>query len=193
MNERTMDGPGEAAATVAFLRRHAPFDGMNSEDVAFLAERLRPIRFPAGEAVIDPDAGPAEWFYVLQEGRIVGEDHGEGEPLAGSAWELSEGDSFPIAALVENRPVRNVQRADEDAVCLFTNRESFDELRRRSDIFDEFCSSRLSGLLSKVNRQVQAEAVRDLGDSSLNIALSERPLRPPVTASPSTRSPRSCA
>ena len=87
---------------------------------------------------------------------------------------------------MENRPVRNVQRADEDAVCLFTNRESFDELRRRSDIFDEFCSSRLSGLLSKVNRQVQAEAVRDLGDSSLNIALSERPLRPPVTASPTT-------
>ena len=33
--------------TSAFLRRHAPYDRMKSEHVAFLVERLRPIRSTA--------------------------------------------------------------------------------------------------------------------------------------------------
>lgn len=175
----------ETEAIRDFLAGHAPFDRMAGEDVAFLAERLRPIRFRAGEAVTDPDAGPAEWFYVVREGRIVGEDQGEDESASGNAWELVEGECFPVAALVENRPVRAAQRAETDILCLTMPRAEFNALRERSAVFDAFCSNRLKGLVEQVSRQVRAEAARDLGgDSSLNVPLAERKLRPPLTAAP---------
>jgi CBS domain-containing protein len=54
-------------------------------------------------------------------------------------------------------------------------------------VFDAFCTHRLGGPLEQVARQVQAEAVRDLGgDTSLNIALGEKTLRAPLTCSPDT-------
>jgi CBS domain-containing protein len=177
----------ERDETLDFLRQHAPYDRMKREDLEFLADRLKPIRFRPGEAVTDPEAGPAEWYYILREGRVVGEDQGEDERLSGNAWELVPGEGFPIGALVANRPVRNVQRADEEVVCLTMDRAAFDALRERSAVFAEFCTHRLGGLLEKVNRQVRAEAVRDLGgDSSLNIALSEKTLRAPLTSEPGT-------
>lgn len=173
--------------TLAFLRQHAPYDAMRPEHLDFLADHLKPIRFRAGEAVTDPDAGPAEWFYILRDGRIVGEDQGEDERVSGNAWELVPGECFPIGALVANRPVRNVQRAEEDVICLTMDRASFEDLRAQSAVFAEFCSHRLGGLLEKVNRQVRAEAVRELGgDSSLNITLSDKQLRAPLTCTPDT-------
>lgn len=175
----------------AFLRRHPPFDRMKAEDLDFLRARLRPIRFHAGEAITDPDAGPAEWFYVLRSGRITGEvrdaEIGEDERLSGNAWELVEGECFPIGALVEARPVRTSHRAETEVACLTMERAAFDDLRARSAAFGAFCSSRLAGLMQQAGRQAQAEAAQDLGgDSSLNVALSERTLRPPQTVPPET-------
>jgi CBS domain-containing protein len=178
------DAASESGSIRDFLRQHPPFDGMRPDDLDFLAARLRPLRFGDGEAITDPDAGPAEWFYILREGRIVGEEQGEDERISGNAWELVPGECFPIGALVDGRPVRNVQRAEGEAVCLAMDRESFQALRERSRAFDDFTLHRLSGLVEQSRRQAQAEAVRDLGDTSLNIAIHERPLRPPLTCGP---------
>ena len=164
-----------------FLRGHAPFDGMEAEHLAFLTGRLKPVRFADGDAVTDPTAGPAEWFYVLREGRIAGEGapDGDGDP------EIAPGDCFPIGALVANRPVREVRRAVGDVTCLTMNRAAFDELRELSDAFGEHCAHRLSGLIRKSHREVQVKAARSLGgDSSLDLRLSEKRLREPVTATP---------
>jgi CBS domain-containing protein len=178
-----MDGDADAGDTIAFLRDHAPFDRMRPEHLGFLAERLRPIRFAAGDAVTDPEAGPAEWFYILREGRILAEDQDE----AGGGWDLGPGDCFPIGALAANRPVGAVQRAEADVVCLTMNRAAFEELRGLSAAFNDYCSNRLAGLVEKVGRQVRADAARDLGsDRSLDLPLSERSFRPPRTASPDT-------
>lgn len=175
------------AETRDFLRQHPPYDRMRGEHVDFLVAHLRPIRFADGEAVTDPAAGPAEWFYILQTGLIVGEDQGEDERIEGNAWELVPGECFPIGALVNARPVRNIQRAVGEVVCLAMPRAAFDELRGLSAGFNEFCSHRLSGLLEQVKRQVQAEAARDLGeDSSLNVSLAQKALRAPMTAAPET-------
>lgn len=173
-----------AEDTGAFLRRHAPYDRMKPEHVAFLVERLRPIRFGAGEAVTDPQAGPAEWFYILREGRIRGED--ADETPDGEAWDLAEGDCFPIGALSENRPVRHAQRAEGAAVCLTMERAAFEKLRDLSPVFAAHCASRLSGLMGQAARQAQAEAARDLGEGALTLPFTERVLRPPVTTPPET-------
>lgn len=172
------DEPRTDAA--GFLRKHAPFDQMAAEDVEFLSARLRPIAFPAGEVITEPEAGPAQWFYVLREGRIIGRDRGAGK----SDWELVEGDCFPLGALADERPVHSDRRAETDVVCLAMDRGGFEELRARSDIFAEFCASRVAGLVRQADREAEAE--RNLGDGSLNVPLSARTLPPPVTAGPRT-------
>ena len=73
----------ENFSTSDFLRNHAPYDRMQNEHLAFLAEQLKPIRFQDGETVTDPAAGPAEWFYILASGIIIGTDPGESD--AGAA------------------------------------------------------------------------------------------------------------
>jgi CBS domain-containing protein len=174
--------PEDAGATRAFLLSHPPFNRMEAQHLDFVLDRLRPIRFASGEAVTDPQAGPAEWFYILKNGRIIAEEQGEDERLSGNAWEIVPGECFPIGALVENRPVRNVQRAEGDIVCLTMDKGSFETLRERSATFNDFCVHRLGGLADRARERVQAQAVRNLGgDTSLNIALRERPLRTPIT------------
>ncbi|CAN5713865.1 DUF294 nucleotidyltransferase-like domain-containing protein [soil metagenome] len=170
-----------------FLARHAPFDRMAAGDLDFLVERLKPIRFSSGEAVTDPDAGPAEWFYILRHGRIIGMEQGEDERISGNAWELVPGECFPLGALDEGRPVHNAQRAEGEVECLTMAKADFAALRGRSGPFDAFCSQRLGGLLARSARQVRAEAVRELaGDASLNLSLGQRPLRAPLTCPPET-------
>ncbi len=163
-----------------FLRRHAPFDRMAIEDVDFLAARLKPIHFPAGEVITEPEAGPAQWFYVVREGRIVGRDREPDAPV----WALVEGDCFPLGALAEERPVHSDRRAETDAVCLAMDRAGFEELRKRSDVFTEFCASRVAGLVRQADRAAEAE--RDFGEGSLTVPLSARSFPRPVTARPET-------
>lgn len=168
--------------TADFLRRHAPFDRMATEDVAFLAARLQPVSFAAGEPVTDPAAGPAQWFYVLREGGIGGRDRSAGG--AAVEWELVEGDCFPLGALVGERPVHSYRIAATDVVCLAMPRADFEALRERSAVFDEFCANRLAGLMRQADREMRAEAARDLGDGALDMALSARPLPAPVAVRP---------
>lgn len=182
-----MEPADDREATLGFLREHAPFSRMKQADLEFLVDRLRPVSFGDGEAVTDPDAGPVEWFYILRKGVIVGDEQGGDRRLSGSTWELLPGECFPLAALAEGRPVRNAQRARGEVICLTMDRASFRELRARSPVFDEFCLGRAGGLVEQARHQVQAEAARDLGgDTSLNFALREKRLRPPLTCSPET-------
>lgn len=184
-HEHVMPGSED---TLAFLKEHAPFDRMKPEHLAFLAEHLRPIRFSDGDIVTNPEAGPAEWFYVLQDGILWIDDQGAGNGTrVEGTYELSPGECFPIGALVDNRPVLQIQRAGSPVVCLTMNRALFNELREISQVFGEFCTSRLTGLIEKSNRNVQARKARDLGDdSSLNVRLSSKKLNVPQTVIPDT-------
>jgi CBS domain-containing protein len=173
---------GEA---VAFLAQHPPYDRMEPAHLDYLLSKLRRVTFSDGEAITDPSAGPAEWFYIVQSGLVIGEKSEEDEAISGNAFELIPGECFPIGALVARRPIRNVQRASGDVVCLTMRRSEFDQLRALSPVFSDYCTHRLSGLIEKVNRKVRAEAAQDLGDdSSLNVTLREKRLRRPMTSGP---------
>jgi CBS domain-containing protein len=181
-----VDSPATDDAIGRFLMRHAPYDRLRPEHLAFLVERLRPVRFADGEAVTDPEAGPVEWFYILMEGSILGEEQVEDGRNAGNACELVPGECFPIGALLARRPVHGVQRAVGDVVCLTMDRGAFDALRAASQPFADYCANRLAGLAEQVGAQVRADATRGLGDGSLNVTLAQKTLREPVTAAPET-------
>ncbi|MCC5812935.1 MAG: CBS domain-containing protein, partial [Ectothiorhodospiraceae bacterium] len=81
--------------------------------------------------------------------------------------------------------VHTVGRAAEDTVCFLLDLEDFTQLFELSDVFNDFCTRRLSSLLGQVQKEVRASALEGLGgDTSLNFTLGERLRREPVTCAP---------
>ena len=134
--------------TVDFLRRHAPFAQMGTAELQSLAARAKLAFFARGEVITAPEQGPAEYFYIIKQGRVRGETGGDGE-----AWELVTGESFPIGALLGHRPVRTRHRAVEDTFCFELPRSEFDRLREASPVFGDFCARRLASLLDQALRR----------------------------------------
>lgn len=176
--------PDALDTTREFLNNHAPFDRLEPDALEFLLPRLETRFYASGERITDPDAGPAQRFHIIRQGRIRGETPSEDEQISGKAWELVPGESFPIGALLGRRPVHTVHRALEDTICLELSVEDFDRLRARSQVFSDFCSRRLASLLERVHQGMLAQTVGDGGQ--LNTPLGARIARDPVTCPPAT-------
>mgnify|MGYP006273383325 CR=1 FL=1 len=178
---------GVLIPVMEFLGRHSPFDQMDPVHLEFLAKRLKLVFYAHDEEVTGPRAGPANRFFIIKQGRVLGEPLDADGNITSTAWELVPGECFPVGALMGRRPVRTRYRAAEDTFCFELDREDFHKLFRMSGEFQDFCTRRLASLLDKVRRQVQASAAAGLGgDTSLNITLGERVRRDPVTCPPGT-------
>ncbi|WP_373054418.1 DUF294 nucleotidyltransferase-like domain-containing protein [Thioalkalivibrio sp.] len=175
-------------STREFLGAHAPFDQLETDALEFLLPRLESRFYARGARITDPDAGPAQRFHIIRQGRIRGETPSEDEQLSGKAWELIPGECFPIGALLGRRAVHTVHRAAEDTVCLELTLEDFDRLRTRSRVFNDFCTRRLANLLDRLQQGLDTLSARDGGSAGqLNTPLALRIAREPVTCSPDTR------
>ncbi|WP_290647665.1 putative nucleotidyltransferase substrate binding domain-containing protein [Aquisalimonas sp.] len=175
---------GELAPVVEFLRRHPPFDRMTLRHVQEMVLRLELRHYPKGARIAEPASGPASRLFIVHRGCVHGGIAEGATEEEGETWELMPGECFPVGALLSRRPVRHVHEAVEDTECLELEWLDFTQLLEISPEFNEFCTHRLSTLRNSMQREVQADALRGLGgDSSLNIALSERVRRPPVTCS----------
>ena len=173
--------------TREFLSAHAPFDQLEPDALEFLLPRLETRFYASGERITDPDAGPAQRFYIIRQGRIRGETPSEDEQISGKAWELVPGESFPIGALLSRRAVHTVHRAIEDTICLELTIEDFDRLRARSQVFSDFCARRLISLLDRVHQGLLNRNLGEGGGSGqLNTPLGARIGREPVTCGPET-------
>ena len=172
------------ASIKEFLRQHAPFDQMTEAHLEFLAKRLVLVFFAKGSVVTTPESGRATSLFIIKQGRIRGETK---EGQEDSSWELVEGESFPIGALLANRPVQTLARAAEDTFCFELKRADFDQLIKKSPAFHDFCTRRLASLLDNALRGVQARsASRIAEDSSLNTPVRQLIKRPAVTCLPGT-------
>jgi CBS domain-containing protein len=169
-------------ATIEQLIRFAPFDRMEREHLAWLAERLKLAYYAKGEVLLAPDRGEVQTFSIIKQGVIQGEREGEG------AWlELHEGECFPIGALLARRPVVSTFRAQNDVFCYELPAAQFHELLRLSQPFHDFCTLRLADLLQQSQRQTQAHyASAATEQQSLRSPLSAIVRRAPVTCGPDT-------
>ncbi|MFP4131181.1 MAG: putative nucleotidyltransferase substrate binding domain-containing protein [Thiohalospira sp.] len=169
--------------TLDFLRRHAPFAEMGTAELQRLAAKAKLAFFARGEVITAPEQGPAEFLYIIKQGRVRGETGSDGE-----AWELVTGESFPIGALLGHRPVRTRHRAVEDTFCFELPRSEFDRLREASPVFGDFCARRLASLLDQALRRGApasgtpassplATALGDLTPTPAVITASTTPLR----------------
>ncbi|WP_197703345.1 putative nucleotidyltransferase substrate binding domain-containing protein [Sulfurifustis variabilis] len=172
------------APVIEFLTQHAPFDRMAPQHLEFLAKRLKLGFYPRGEAVADPDSGPARRFYIIKQGRVRGETASRG-PAEEGAWELVAGECFPVGALLARRPVHTVHRAVEDTFCYELDRDDFDQLLAASPVFHDFCSRRMANLLDQALTGMQgALATQVSHDAPFSAALGTLLRRTPVTCRP---------
>lgn len=176
------------AATAEVLRRHAPFDAMSADELAFLAARLQVRYYAKGEAIVTPDAGRIERLWIVQRGAVRGTS--SHPALHVEAVQLGPGELFPVGALIARRPTTLAYAATEDTFCYVLEEGDFEALMRSSPEFNHFCTVRLAHLLEQSSREVRdAFANRAADELGMATALGEVVRRPPVTL-PATASVR---
>jgi CBS domain-containing protein len=171
--------------TMQFLQRFPPFNQMENAHLAYLVEQCQLRFYAPGESIITPADGPVEHFYIVKQGRVVGERPHSARGGTETTFEITQGECFPLAALLGERATRTEHLAAEDTFCLQLNKAAFIKLFALSGSFRDFSLRGVSSLLDQVNQQVQQKAVETLGTQySLNTRLGELAMRHPVTCSP---------
>ncbi|MFJ4143338.1 putative nucleotidyltransferase substrate binding domain-containing protein [Pseudomonas sp. NPDC089734] len=173
--------------TMQFLQKFPPFNQMENAHLAYLVEQCQLRFYAADESIIKPADGPVEHFYIVKQGRVVGERPHSAKGGTETTFEITTGECFPLAALLGERATRTEHLAAEDTFCLQLNKQAFIKLFALSTTFRDFALRGVSSLLDQVNQQVQQRAAETLGTQySLNTRLGELAMRHPVMCSPET-------
>ena len=173
--------------TLQFLQRFPPFNQMEHSHLAFLVEQCQLRFYACGESIVKPADGPVEHFYIVKQGRVVGERQHLVKPGVETTFEITSGECFPLAALLGERATRTEHLAGEDTFCLQLNKAAFIRVFSMSEVFRDFALRGVSSLLDQVNQQVRQRAVETLGTQySLNTPLGELAMRHPVVCSADT-------
>jgi len=173
--------------TLQFLQRFPPFNQMEHSHLAFLVEQCQLRFYACGESIVKPADGPVEHFYIVKQGRVVGERQHLVKPGVETTFEITSGECFPLAALLGERATRTEHLAGEDTFCLQLNKAAFIRVFSMSEVFRDFALRGVSSLLDQVNQQVRQRAVETLGTQySLNTPLGELAMRHPVVCSANT-------
>ncbi|NWL75787.1 cyclic nucleotide-binding protein [Pseudomonas taiwanensis] len=171
--------------TMEFLQKYPPFNQMESAHLAFLVEHCLLRFYAAGESIIKPQDGPVEHFYIVKQGRVVGERPHSARRGTETTFEIASGECFPLAALLGERATRTEHLAGEDTFCLLLGKAAFIKLFALSNPFRDFALRGVSSLLDQVNQQVQLRATETLGAQySLDTRLGELAVRHPIACLP---------
>ena len=175
---------GVAAAVVAFLGLHPPFDRMDGAALGAFAAAIRVVYFAQDEAIVSPDTGAANTFFVIQRGRVTVEQSDSNAHAGSPELVIGPGECFPIAALIGGRATTSTYRAAGDVFCYAVSGERFRELLQLSPVLLDFCTRHLAVLLARSQSMLQEHA----GQSSLE----EQGMATPL-ADLLRRAPISCA
>ena len=100
--------------TMEFLRKHPPFNQMESAHLAFLVEHCQLRFYAAGESILKPGDGPVQHFFIVKQGLVVGERPHSAKRGSETTFEIASGECFPLAALLGERATRTEHLAGED-------------------------------------------------------------------------------
>jgi len=176
-----------AGATIAFLKKHAPFNKMTADALQDFASKAQLVFYPAGAEIVGPDAGNVRFFYLIESGKVQARQAGEVTVTEYSILSLGPGESFPIGAVTAGRPSTNIYVATEDSFCYQLPAEDFMVLMSSSPEFNLFCTQYIASLLDQSRRQLQLQfAQRASEQQTLNSPLAGIGSRSPVTVAPET-------
>ena len=142
-------------ASTEFLRKFVPFNRMEAEALAFLAQRAVLAFHPRGSDILTPETGVPRHFYIVQRGKIQARQTGSATVTEYTSQNLGQGECFPIGAISAQRPSTNAYVATEDSFCLQISAEDFLHLMQMSPAFHLFCTQYIAGLLNQSRQQLQ--------------------------------------
>lgn len=177
-----MAAPTIVASLKQFFASHAPYSELAEADLDYLIAGAEMAYFAPGDQVLAPQPTTPERFFIVKQGRVRGLLPHEDNKIA---FEARGGDSFPVGALLADRPVTLTYVAVDDTFALVIPSERFHGLVRRSEIFAAFCNRRLGALLDLSRQQMQASyAAEANSERSLGMALAQLIKINPVTCRP---------
>ena len=182
----TQPAPSLIASTVEELRKNAPFDAMDLSTLQYIAARLSLRYYAKGETLLTPQDGVAKYFFIVQRGCITGV---EGKSRSQEAWVLSltEGECFPVGALIARRPGVLTYTATQDTFCYQLPLADFEHVMHISRPFRDFATRRIVALLEQSRRSVQSQYTSRVSDAQgLASPLKSIIRREPVTVTPDT-------
>jgi CBS domain-containing protein len=141
----------EFSSFISELRRRRPFDRIEEKHLHWLAERMQPAEFPEGSVILSPGELSTH-LYFIHAGLIQLEAVGSTQENLKILAELVEGESFPLEALEENRPVFSTFRAKAAVTCYALSRDDFLEFKKLDKMFNDFCHYRASSFLEQSRR-----------------------------------------
>ncbi len=174
-------------ATIEMLQRHAPFDRMDREALAYLAAHAQLGYFPKDANIVTPDMGPVNTFYIIQRGKVMARQTGEINVTEYSSLTLGQGESFPIGSVMARRASTNAYVAIEDTFCYQLSADDFMHLMELSLPFNQYCTQYIATLLNQSRRQLQVQfAQRAAEQQSMNSPLASIISKRPVCVTPAT-------
>jgi CBS domain-containing protein len=133
------------------LKRRSPFDRMEKQHIDWLSKQLERMEVPKDTVILTPGIA-CEALYFIHHGTVLLEAMGNADSDRKVLAELVEGESFPLEALEEDRPVFSTFRTAVDVVVFRLPLDSFRELKERSTIFADFCRYRAASFLEQSRR-----------------------------------------
>jgi len=173
-----------SASTVAFLRRYPPFHemGEDSDAVQYAAEHMRLGYYPAGEAILAPEHGTPDYFYIVQRGLVQVAAFNSNDGSARRYLTMGPGECFSIGALLEQRPVTSAYIAMADTFCYQLPAAAFTELMHRSPRFQNFATAYLASLLRDSRKLLKMQSVSSASEQqAVSRPLRSMLRRPPLT------------
>ncbi len=153
----------------------------------WMLERMKLGYYAANEVIVSPEQGPVDRFLVIKQGMVHGEQSVANASETDTWLELGEGECFPLGALLANRPVASIYRADGDIFCYELGSADFRELIGISAAFRDFCTRRIANLLEHSKQVIQAQYSHSSAEQqSLASPLSAIIRRKPVSCPPQT-------
>ncbi|MDH2915373.1 MAG: DUF294 nucleotidyltransferase-like domain-containing protein, partial [Gallionella sp.] len=172
---------------LAFITKHAPFDRMELSHVLWMLERMRLGYYAKDEVIVSPELGVADHFLVIKQGTVQAEQKVADATESDTWMELTEGECFPLGALLAHRAVASFYRAGSDTFCYELPAADFHELIGMSAAFRDFCTRRIANLLEHSKQIIQAQYSHSSAEQqSLASSLSSIVRRSPVTCAPET-------
>jgi CBS domain-containing protein len=175
------------SATMEFLRRHAPFDRMETDALRYLAERLKLAYYAKDTQIITPEMGVVNTFYILQRGKVLARQAGDVSVVDYTTMTINPGEGFPIGSVTAQRPSTNFYSALEDVFCYELPVQDFFAVMQKSTVFNLFCTQYIASLLNQSRQQLQVQfAQRAAEQQTMNSPLTSIVKKTPMSVSPET-------
>lgn len=174
-------------ASSDFLKRFSPFNRMEADALAFLAERAVLVFHPKGSAILTPEMGQARNFHIVQRGKVQARQVGAATVTEYASMTLGPGECFPIGAISAARPSTNSYLAVEDSFCFQIGAEDFLQLMQMSPVFHLFCTQYIASLLNQSRQQLQTTFTQRAAEQqTMTTPLGQLVKQTPIHVAPET-------